>query len=189
MNIFKRFQKSAERLKSKSIEEFRKEDGQLNIDVAVFLRIFSEYVLVLCILIALFASLTQEPADIILELHGTLPTVSLFISAVILGFTGVSMVILHKLYYPRVREDIAEHPEMREEYVIGIAYFDGLHLFRIVVLLFALGILIGIAAPTDEIQVMILDVSFWSAILPFFAAWIAEYALRTQHRKYVGVQR
>ena len=187
MNIFKRFQKSAERLKSKPIEEFRKEDGQLNIDLTVFLQLFAEYVLVLCVLIALFASLIQEPADIILELHGTLPIASMFITAGILGFTGVSMVILHKLYYPRVREDIAEHPEMREEYVIGIA-FGRIHLLWTVVLLFALGVLIGIAAPTDETQVMILEVSFLSAILPFFAAWSAEYALKIQHRKYVGVQ-
>ena len=108
MNIFKRFQKSAERLKSKSIEEFRKEEGQLNIDLTVFLQIFAEYVLVLCVLIALSAALIQEPVAIILELHGTLPTVSMFISGAIYLYTGVSMVILHKLYYPRVREGMFE---------------------------------------------------------------------------------
>lgn len=186
MNIFKRFQKSVERLKSLPIEEFRKEEGQLNIDLTVFLQIFSEFVLVLSIVIVLFAALIQEPADIIIELHGLFPRVSAFISAAMVSFAGVTMLILRKIYYPRVCEDIAEHPEAREEYGIDITgSFDGLHIFRVVILLFTLGILIGVSAPTEELREMILAVSFMSAILPFLAALVVNCMLKIQHRKYV----
>ena len=185
MKLIKRYR---EKIDNKPIEQFRKEEGRLKVRLNELLEVYAEILVTISIVIAIMASLLpagDAKGTLLLELFNIVGAAAGVVTICLVIYTIFCLWILDRVYYPRILNDIEEHPWIKDEYKLDCDDLSPVSLFKILVLTCFLGFVFSVNAPTDYYEAVVLFVALCSAALPLLSYLISMFVFRYHHKKVV----
>ena len=185
MKLIKRYR---EEIDNKPIEQFRKEEGRLKVRPNEFLEVYAEILVTISIVIVMVTSLfpaSDAKGTLLLGLFNIVGAAAGFVTICFVIYTILILWILDRLYYPRIINDIEEHPWIKGEYKLDCDDLSPVSLFKILVLTCFLGFVFSVNAPTDYDEAIVLFIALCSAALPLLSNMISVFVFRYHHMKVV----
>lgn len=185
MKLIKRYR---EKIDNKPIEQFRKEEGHLKVPLNELLDVYAEVLVTISIVIAIVSSLfpaSDVKGTLLLGFYDTVGMTACLLTVFYVIYTILTLWILDRVYYPRILNDIEEHPWIKDEYKLDCDDLSPVSLFKILLLTCFLGVVFSVNAPTDYDEAIVLFMALCSAALPLLSNMISMFVFRYHHKKVV----